>query len=386
MRYARSSGPTAATRRRRARVELVRADDADARRRASSASTTTAGSQSSTSAASRSGAPGSAGTATAPSPRRAEERLHPGAPVAERDHHPVAGRRRPASRSAPAARAEASESSENVHAPELVNDRLGAAEVVLGVALDDQGDEVVGGPCHPGRRGSTASASASVTSGGTREGSTRAAWVTPAAACASSVARRSSGAATMPVESSQRRKADGRGAEVRGLGRHPRLGLGARGHGEHEGVEAARERRQVRGARTPWPRAGAARPPRGRRRRPRSRRRARRPCAAAAGRGRRARSAGRPRAAMRARWAAPRGRRRTSPAWCRGSARGARCAPAGRERHVVGAVLGHVGAGAEAEDQPALGDHVDDRRHLGRERGGPVAGGHARRCPGAPAR
>ena len=44
------------------------------------------------------------------------------------------------------------------------------------------------------------------------------------------------------------------------------------------------------------------------------------------------------------------------------------------ERDAVGAVLGHVRAGAQAHHQPALADHVDDREHLRGDGRGAVGG------------
>ena len=56
------------------------------------------------------------------------------------------------------------------------------------------------------------------------------------------------------------------------------------------------------------------------------------------------------------------------------------------ERHAVGAVLGDVRARPQPDDQAPLRHDVDDRRHLGGERRGPVAGREHRDPEPRPAR
>ena len=56
------------------------------------------------------------------------------------------------------------------------------------------------------------------------------------------------------------------------------------------------------------------------------------------------------------------------------------------ERDAVGAVLGDVRARPQPDDQAPVRDHVEDRRHLGRERRGPVAGREHRDPQPRPAR
>ncbi len=253
-RYARSSGCTAAT---GAGVPPSSAAAVTTAAPPSSASsrsvTTTAGSQSSTTAARAAGSPsGSIGTGTAPiraAPRNACSHPRPSR-SATITRSP---RRAPASWSAPAARAEAAESSRKVQepvsstaagrsaaAPRACRSTTSSTRLCSARALRG------GGPAGAGagaRAGSAASASAVRASGGTREGSTSTASVTPASPCASSAAPSASGAATMPVPSSQRIRAAGVVPSACASGGQPGERLAPRRHGEGERVERARQPR-----------------------------------------------------------------------------------------------------------------------------------------------